>query len=422
MLLARVPEAARAEWMKRADVCASLGFRLRRGASCSRRLPSGWTARCTPARATARCVPPNSSPTTRCGSPPGVGRRCARAVATRRGAAGATRQSWPSPRSSTRSTCSTHQRARHHRRAAAAAGQAAVSAGLGAVGPAARRGAAQHGAVLPRGARAKGGDDVYAFNNWAVACLLLRRLDPSAPAGNVAAGAGRDDRAPRGVDARASWRNHRRCGWPPGSGDLQIVRACCWRPTIRRPTPRGAGPFAAAELYAAAFARGASPRGGFDPGAPGLPRRALTGAGEARWPQPVRGARRGAALDVTGEIDHGRPRPSSAPLAQLRIAGLDPRDRIAKYFRLYELTVSETADASASPTRIPTTSGAAQRGAPGAPGARPDPRGLRRLHANSVFPLAGAERSLRANPRAGSRPASTPRAGPATWRSSSSRR
>ena len=27
----------------------------------------------------------------------------------------------------------------------------------------------------------KGGDDVYAFNNWAVACLLLRRLDPSAP-------------------------------------------------------------------------------------------------------------------------------------------------------------------------------------------------------------------------------------------------
>ena len=31
---------------------------------------------------------------------------------------------------------------------------------------------------------------------------------------------------------------------------------------------------------------------------------------------------------------------SSTPLAQLRIAELDPQDRIAKYFLLYELTVS----------------------------------------------------------------------------------
>ena len=35
---------------------------------------------------------------------------------------------------------------------------------------------------------------------------------------------------------------------------------------------------------------------------------------------------------------------SSTPIDQLRIATLDPQDRIAKHFRLYELTISETAD------------------------------------------------------------------------------
>ena len=44
---------------------------------------------------------------------------------------------------------------------------------------------------------------------------------------------------------------------------------------------------------------------------------------------------------------------SSTPLAQLRIAELDPQDRIAKYFLLYELTVSETADRQRIANRIP---------------------------------------------------------------------
>ncbi len=44
---------------------------------------------------------------------------------------------------------------------------------------------------------------------------------------------------------------------------------------------------------------------------------------------------------------------SSTPLAQLRIAELDPQDRIAKHFLLYELTVSETADRQRIANRIP---------------------------------------------------------------------
>lgn len=44
---------------------------------------------------------------------------------------------------------------------------------------------------------------------------------------------------------------------------------------------------------------------------------------------------------------------SSTPLEQLRIAALDPQDRIAKHFRLYELTVSETADRQRIDNRIP---------------------------------------------------------------------
>jgi hypothetical protein len=43
---------------------------------------------------------------------------------------------------------------------------------------------------------------------------------------------------------------------------------------------------------------------------------------------------------------------SSTPLAQLRIAELDPQDRIARHFRLYELTVSETADRQRIDNRI----------------------------------------------------------------------
>ncbi|WP_341888644.1 CHAT domain-containing protein [Variovorax sp. YR752] len=100
-------------------------------------------------------------------------------------------------------------------------------------------------------------DDVYAFNNWAVACLLLRRLDPERAAGNwlgaLAALCERQIAATR-RDAEESpqlW-------LATGQGDLQLVRlllaaddAKAGHETIGR---------GAAELYSAAFARGASPR------------------------------------------------------------------------------------------------------------------------------------------------------------------
>lgn len=44
---------------------------------------------------------------------------------------------------------------------------------------------------------------------------------------------------------------------------------------------------------------------------------------------------------------------STTPLKDLRIADIDPQDRIAKHFRLYELTVSETADRQRIDNRIP---------------------------------------------------------------------
>ncbi len=44
---------------------------------------------------------------------------------------------------------------------------------------------------------------------------------------------------------------------------------------------------------------------------------------------------------------------SSTPLAQLRLAELDPQDRIAKHFLLYELTLSETAARQRIDNRIP---------------------------------------------------------------------
>lgn len=44
---------------------------------------------------------------------------------------------------------------------------------------------------------------------------------------------------------------------------------------------------------------------------------------------------------------------SSTPIDQLHVAALGPQDRIAKHFRLYELTVSETADRQRIDNRIP---------------------------------------------------------------------
>jgi hypothetical protein len=100
-------------------------------------------------------------------------------------------------------------------------------------------------------------DDVYAFNNWAVACLLLRRLDPERAAGPwppaLAAMCERQAAA-----TRAKLEESPQLWLATGLGDLQILRLL-----LAADDPKagheglGRG---AAELYSAAFARGASPR------------------------------------------------------------------------------------------------------------------------------------------------------------------
>ena len=98
----------------------------------------------------------------------------------------------------------------------------------------------------------------------------------------------------------------------------------------------------------------------------------------------------------------------STPLAQLRIAELDPQDRIAKYFLLYELTVSETADRQRIANRIPDDRCCAAR-APGAPVLDPM-RETWRASAQRIPLLQALERSPgRAKPRAGSDQPAHPR-------------
>ena len=43
---------------------------------------------------------------------------------------------------------------------------------------------------------------------------------------------------------------------------------------------------------------------------------------------------------------------SQTPIAQLRVAELDPQDRVAEFFKVYELTLSETADRQRIDNRI----------------------------------------------------------------------
>jgi hypothetical protein len=89
---------------------------------------------------------------------------------------------------------------------------------------------------------------------------------------------------------------------------------------------------------------------------------------------------------------------SSAPLDQLRIAALDPQDRIAKHFRLYELTVSETADRQRIDNRIPDDR--VLRSAVHLARGVLDPirEAFGRFTPNSVFRSQALERSLKAKP------------------------
>ncbi|WP_298824455.1 CHAT domain-containing protein [uncultured Piscinibacter sp.] len=102
----------------------------------------------------------------------------------------------------------------------------------------------------------KSGDDAYAFNNWALACLLLERLDAERAAGNwrpaLAALCERQAAATRRAleESPQLW-------LATGLGDLQVVRLLL---AARDRAGHEAIGRAAAEDYSAAFARGASPR------------------------------------------------------------------------------------------------------------------------------------------------------------------
>ena len=178
LLALRCP-AARAGGMKRADVCASLALPTAR-ASCSRRLRvAGPRAALQPGDCPVRAAEQFAN--SRCGRRGGVvGAARARRRRGERGPAGCGAPAGRADRARAL-PARPHQRARHHRRAAAAAaGQRVTSArpGCSRAGRASRRCSTWRSTTAKP--RAQGGDDVYAFNNWAVACLLLRRLDPSA--------------------------------------------------------------------------------------------------------------------------------------------------------------------------------------------------------------------------------------------------
>lgn len=89
---------------------------------------------------------------------------------------------------------------------------------------------------------------------------------------------------------------------------------------------------------------------------------------------------------------------SSTPLDQLRIASLDPQDRIAKHFRLYELTVSEMADRQRIDNRIPDDR--VLRSAVHLARAVLDPirEAFGSFTPNSVFRSQALERALKAKP------------------------
>lgn len=89
---------------------------------------------------------------------------------------------------------------------------------------------------------------------------------------------------------------------------------------------------------------------------------------------------------------------SRTPLEQLRIAALDPQDRIAKHFRLYELSVSETADRQRIDNRIPDDR--VLRSAVHLARAVLDPirEAFGSFTPNSVFRSQALERSLKGKP------------------------
>ncbi|MFO1335128.1 MAG: CHAT domain-containing protein [Piscinibacter sp.] len=286
-LLARVPEAARAEWMKRADVCASLGFAYGEGKLFEE--ASEWLDRALhssqgdcPVRAAEQfanyqvrlAAAAWSALRARGGDAESAALQVRRAELAEQIEHALYQLDLINARATTDerllllgSACK--------RLAWVQSGRPRVEALLNM--------AQYYREALER----KGGDDVYAFNNWAVACLLLRRLDPERAAGNWLPALA--EMTERHVDSTRARHEESPSLWlATGLGDLQIVRLLLAADDAKADAA-GLGR-AAAELYAAAFARGASPRevASIQEHLDFLAE--LTGAGEARWPQPVREA------------------------------------------------------------------------------------------------------------------------------------
>lgn len=130
-------------------------------------------------------------------------------------------------------------------------------------------------------------DDVYAFVNWAVACLLLRRLDAERAAGDWLAALAEMTERQAGA-TRAKLAESPSLWLASGLGDLQLLRLLLAADDANADHAGLAA--AAAELYAAAFARGASPRelASIQEHVDFLVE--LTDEREARWPKPLRDA------------------------------------------------------------------------------------------------------------------------------------
>jgi hypothetical protein len=90
---------------------------------------------------------------------------------------------------------------------------------------------------------------------------------------------------------------------------------------------------------------------------------------------------------------------SRTPLAELQLGQLDPQDRIARHFRLYELTLSETADRQRIDNRLP--SDAVLRNAVHLARSVLDPirDAFGAFTPNSVFRSQALERTLKGKPR-----------------------
>jgi hypothetical protein len=99
-------------------------------------------------------------------------------------------------------------------------------------------------------------DDSYSFNNWAIACLLLESVDPAYSQGDWHGSLA--DLCENQTKLAGQRNDENPSLWTAtGLADLEVVQLLLARADAAACARRGA---AAAELYAAAFARGASPR------------------------------------------------------------------------------------------------------------------------------------------------------------------